>query len=151
MAAQRAGLTQALDGMWKPIADLVKADLIASPVWEWRDDNGLVEVRPAPVELAESSGVDPIYIAATRYIAADGSEFFGYCSPTESSGLDYTQPVALTKAGPLPLWAENGLNSVQVEALGAALEIGSSGLFPINLDCLVPVEGVYYNDVINAI
>ena len=137
--------------MWKSVANLVKADLIANPVWEWRDDNGLATARPAFVELTESSGDGPIYVAATRYIAANGSEFFGYCSPADSSGLDYTQPVALTPSGPLPLWAADGLSSMQVSALAEALGISSVALFPIRLECLVPVDGVYYSDVIDAI
>ena len=137
--------------MWKSVAHLVKADLIATPIWELRDDAGLETARPAHVDLTEASGHGPVYVAATRYTAANGSEFFGFCSPTESSGLDYTQPVVLTPNGPMPLWAAGGLSSAQISALTKALGIDASELFPIHMSCLVSVGGIYYSDVIDAI
>ena len=46
------------------------------------------------------------YIARTRFVLADGSEWWGYCSPTDDSGLDYIQPVILTPGGPVRFWYE---------------------------------------------
>jgi len=145
------GLTQALDGMWKSMSELTQEDLATTPVWEWKEESGLELVRPSTLTGLSEYRDGPVHIAATRYITARGVEYFGHCSPADSSRLDYVQPVIFTPKGPLPLWYLGGLSQAQRATLYSALSGTPSTLFPLRLECLVPVDGVLYTDSIDAV
>jgi len=136
--------------MSKSIGELTSEDLTASPVWEWVGEPDSGFVRPTSLTSLSEYREGPVHIAATRYISTGGKTFFGYCSPADASGLDYVQPVALTANGPLPLWKSGGLSPQDVATLSSALSSDSSTLFPVRLECLVPVDGALYVDTIDA-
>jgi hypothetical protein len=136
--------------MWKSISNLTQADLAATPIWELRDgfDSGLV--RPTSLTALSEYRHGPVHIAATRYIAASGDTYYGYCSPADPSGLDYVQPVVLTPRGPFSLWHPGGLSQAHVNALASALSVAPDALFPLQIECLVPVDGAHYTGCVDA-
>jgi hypothetical protein len=136
--------------MWKSISKLTQVDLAETPVWELRVDSGSEFVRPTALVALNEYRDGPVYVAATRYVAASGDTYFGYCSPTDPSGLDYTQPVVLTPHGPFPLWRPDGLSREYVSTLASALSAVPRNLFPMQIECLVPVNGVRYTDSVDA-
>lgn len=136
--------------MWKSISKLTQADLANAPVWELRNDSGSELVRPTSLVALNEYRDGPVYIASTRYIAASGDTYFGYCSPADPSGLDYTQPVVLTLRGPFPLWRPGGLSHEHVSTLASALSAVPRNLFPMQFECLVPVNGVPYRGSVDA-
>ena len=136
--------------MWKPISKLTREDLAATPIWELRGESGSELVCPTSLTALDEYHDGPVHIAATRYVAASGDAYYGYCSPADTSGLDYVQPVVLTPRGPFPLWHPGGLSQAHVDALASALSVAPSALFPLQMECLVTVDGVLYTGCVDA-
>ena len=136
--------------MWKSISNLTQADLAATPIWEVRDGSGSELVRPTSLTSLGEYRDGPVHIAATRYVTAAGDTYYGYCSPADPSGPDYVQPVVLTPRGPFPLWDPGGLSKAHVAALCSALAVSPSALFPLQIECLVPVDGILYAGCVDA-
>ena len=137
--------------MWKPLSDLIESDLIATPVWEWREDAGQQLVRPTSLQQLNDYCSGPAHIALTRFTCQGKTKVHGYCSPSDSSGLDYVQPVILAASGPIALWPLTALGSDQLQELSTAFAIAAAQLFPIQVDCLVPVDGEYYSATVDPI
>lgn len=136
--------------MWKPISKLTQADLAEFPVWELMGDAGSELVRATALIVLDEYANGPVHIAATRYVAASGDTYFGFCSPAEPSGMDYIQPVVLTPRGPFRLWQPEGLGKEYIGALASALSTRPERLFPMQIECLVPVDGVKYKGHVDA-
>ena len=135
--------------MWKPIGDLTEEDLQTIPVWEWKEASESEFVRPTSLTSLTEYRDGPVHIAVTRFTSACGDVYLGYCSPADAR-IDYTQPVVFTAKGPLPLWHGDGLSEAQraaVSALGDEL----STFFPIQVECLVPVDGALYAERVDAV
>jgi hypothetical protein len=137
--------------MWKPIAQLTVSDLQRIPVWEWREVNEAEEVRPTEFRELTKYYSGPGYIAATRFVLSNGQVQFGYCSPAEPSGLDYTQPVILTPPGRIPLWNDEDVREDQFVEYAEWLGVDRQSLLPIQVGCEVRVDGNYYREVVNAL
>ena len=137
--------------MWKSINELTQEDLEATPVWEWKEESGSEFVRPTTLTvLTEYFGGEPVHIAVTRFTTACGDVYLGYCSPADSEGIDYTQPVLLTAKGPFPLWQGDGISQAQLAASSAlAKDLGK--FFPMQVECLVPVNGFIYTACVDAV
>jgi hypothetical protein len=136
--------------MWKSIAGLSAEDLASHPVWEWRVDGLEKLVRPTELaELPDPAGDTPVHIAATEFLAACGSNFLGYCSPADPSGLDYVQPVILAGSGPVQLWSE-AEGRVDIQRVAAALGLTTAQLFPLHIRCLVPTAEGIYSEVVDG-
>ena len=136
--------------MWRDAATLREEDFVVQPVWEWRADGLNEHVRPASVtHIPEFTGDGPVYIAATEFLTASGSRHFGYCSPGEQSGLDYTQPVILARSGPVALWNEaSGI--IAYSEVAKALGLRKSEVFPLSIRCLVPAAEGDYKEVVGG-
>jgi hypothetical protein len=136
--------------MWKSVASLSKDDLASHPVWEWRAAGSEEFVRPSElVELPEPRGDTPVYIAATEFRAACGRTFFGYCSPADHSGLDYTQPVILAPSGGVRIWNEIE-GRVDGQNVGASLGLATEQLFPLHIRCLVRTSEGMYSEILDG-
>lgn len=123
----------------KRLRELTTEDLIHCPIWrfEGESDDSASIFPVAAFENLDREG----YIARTRFVLADGSEWWGYCSPQDDSGLDYIQPVILTGAGPVRFWYDK--SPPQPEPARACRLLGKrlEQVFPIRFECVVPVEG----------
>jgi hypothetical protein len=123
----------------KRLAELTLEDLARCPVWRFEgqsDDSASV----IPVDDFERPDREA-YIARTRFTLADGSEWWGYCSPTDDSSLDYLQPVILTMGGPVRFWYDEP--PAEPEPARACRLLGKrpSEVFPVRFECVVPFEG----------
>ena len=130
---------------------LSAADLEEHVVWRYHAGvSGDVDAHVEPTDkssLAEYD--DDVFIAATRFVLADGSEWSGYCSPQESSGLDYVIPVVLTESGPNPLWFEVAPSREAESEWWRRFGRSRDAVFPISWECLVPVDGAVVKGVVD--
>ena len=119
----------------KRLLELTNEDLIRTPIWRYEgtsDDNAVV----SPASSLESAD-ERAYIARTRFTFADGSQGWGYCSPTDGSGLDYVQPVLITPAGcHVHLWREESADAAELRRASE-----QSLAFPVHFECVVAFEG----------
>jgi hypothetical protein len=137
--------------MWKPIANLTVADLLETPVWEWHGDSGDERVRPTALRELHEYQEGPVHIALAAFTLADGQLRFGYCSPADSSSIDYTQPVIITQSGRIPLWRETPTPTEELEGLALWLGTDPSKMLPIQVESRVPVDGSFYREIVHAI
>jgi hypothetical protein len=123
----------------KRLQELTVEDLARCPIWRFEgQSDDAASVSPAP---AFERPDQEAYIARTRFVLADGSEWWGYCSPTDDSGLDYLQPVIVTANGPVRFWHE--APPAEAEPARACRLLGKrpEQVFPARFECIVPVEG----------
>ena len=123
----------------KRLCDLTEADLRLSPIWRYAGETDAEASVFPSLTFAEADRW--AYIARTRFVLADGSEWWGYCSPTDDSGLDYIQPVILTPGGPVRFWYEKP--APEATAAHACRLLGRlpEEVFPVRFECVVPFEG----------
>ena len=76
-------------------------------MWRYEGENDDVAHLTA-TDLHELRATEPAtFIARTQFALATGTQFIGFCSPTDDSGLDSLQPVILTPDGPVYFWFED--------------------------------------------
>jgi hypothetical protein len=74
-------------------------------------------------------------------VLADGSEWWGYCSPPDDSGLDYVQPVILTVDGPVRFWYDQRPSEPEPARACRLLGKRPEEVFPVCFECVVPIGG----------
>jgi hypothetical protein len=117
---------------------LTVAELARCPIWRYEglsDDTATV----SPVADSEQSDGE-VYIARTRFVLADGSECWGYCSPIDEFGLDFTQPVILTPGGAVRFWYDQ--EPADAEPAHACRLLGKrpEQVFPARFECVAPLQ-----------
>ena len=126
--------------MKKPVGELTAEDFAACPIWTYcgaADSHAVVEPQPrAAISETDSS----VFLAATDFLFADGTSAAGYCSPADSSGLDYLQPVVFGPAGPVPLWRP-GIGDAAPSQIGRDLGRTVGEVFPLAWRASVAVDG----------
>jgi hypothetical protein len=137
--------------MWKPVGKLTVADLLETPVWEWRTESDEEFVRPTDLRELHEYQDGPIHIALTTFTLGNGQLRHGYCSPADSSGVDYTQPHIITPSGRVPLWQEAPTPREEHDRYSRWLEVNSSEMLPIKVESRVPVDGSFYREIVHAI
>jgi hypothetical protein len=134
----------------KRLDELTVQDLHDHPVWRYW--SATADDADAEVETADGATVsenDPaVFLVATQFVLADGSEHCGFCSPQDLSGFDYIQPVILTAGGQIRLWFEGPASSHEQNAWYSYLGKVCSAVFPISFVCAVPVDGQTVRGVI---
>jgi hypothetical protein len=137
--------------MWKPVGMLTVADLLETPVWEWRSESDRELVRPTDLRELHEYGGGPVHIALTTFTLGNGQLRQGYCSPADSSGIDYTQPVIITPSGRVLLWQNASGSQASFERFALWLEVDTSEMLPIKVESRVSVDGSFYRSVVHAI
>ena len=82
---------------------------------------------------------------------ADGSEWWGYCSPTDDSGLDYTQPVILAATGQVRFWYDEQPGDPEPAHACRMLGKRAEQVFPVRFECRVPFEGRFVSGEVGEI
>jgi len=152
---QRTGLRPAADRQrsahsMKRLSDITVADLQAEPVWIYhsRDTDNDADVEPGTKRALSES--DPVaYIARTRFIFADGSVHIGFCSPQDASGMDYLQPIIVTSHGHVRLWFDQPPTNADLDKQWTRLGRTPSEIFPVSMECEIPVDGVHMGRLVN--
>ena len=129
--------------------ELTTDDLVGFPIWRFEgvNDEHAVVFPASSFENPEKYG----YIARTRFVLADGSEWWGYCSPTDDSGLDYLQPVIIAPEGVVRFWYDDV--SSEAEPAHACLVLGKQPhqIFPAQFECVVAFEGQHVAGVLRRV
>ena len=131
----------------KQLKDLTADDLIGKPIWEfWISDN-IEYVREAfDNEITEDSHVS--YIVLTEFIFNNKTKHIGFCSPQDSSGLDYIQPVVFADTEQVNFYINNGLTKNEKNELMSKLGYTWKDIFPIVYSTKIKCNGEYYNGLI---
>ncbi len=135
----------------KPFIDLTREDFRQSPVWRYEsahDDADATVEEDSRSELSERDS--SVFVAATTFRLADGSEFEGLCSPMDTSGLDYLQPVLFADEHQLRLWSYIQKGSSAAEAVCEKLGRRVSDVFPMSFTCHVAVDGTVVSGTIDV-
>ena len=133
----------------KKLRDLTNDDLATTPVWECK--GGLDEIATVSKAKGFHDLDNTVYVARTRFMLNDGTELFGYCSPTDDSGLDYVQPVIVTHDGHARFWYDQRPVHKEPEYLCSIIGKTLGEIFPVQYECLLPVAGQIVKATINAI
>jgi hypothetical protein len=132
----------------KPFTELTASDFATCPTWRHcggADAAASVE----PQALSAVRGHDStIWLGATDFEFADGTRSTGFCSPEDSSGLDYVQPVIFGPNGQVPLWRP-GLGAAASSAIAQDLGKTVTQAFPLAWRCSVPVDGEMRNGTVS--
>jgi hypothetical protein len=123
----------------KRLWDLTEEDLRCNPIWRYEGESDAVALVVPTLGFAEPD--HQAYIARTRFVLADGSEWWGYCSPTDDSGLDYMQPVIVTQAGLVRFWHEGLVPESETAHACRLLGRTPEQVFPVRFECVVPFDG----------
>jgi hypothetical protein len=128
---------------WKLLSHLSAGDLQAHAIWVLNESEGDVGlVRPATRECAENS--NEVYLVRSRFILCDRTEQLGYCSPQDSSGMDYVQPVIIVSGKHLRFWCEDPAEaSAESAEICRVLDRPLARIFPISFVTDAPCDGTY--------
>jgi hypothetical protein len=124
----------------KHLSDLTRHDFSEFPTWVHLggpDAESRVRPQPTPT-ISENS--DEVVLARTEFRFSDGATAQGFCSPSDSSGLDYLQPVVFSPSGHVPLWRP-GVGATAVSQIARDLAKPVAQVFPIVWRCAVAVDG----------
>ena len=128
-------------GALQRLVDLTIEDLSTTPVWRYEGGSG-AEAVVVPTGRSSLSGEDDeVCLAATEFTLCDSSRYLGFCFPVDDSGLDYLQPVILTRAGQVSFWFDGPIAQEVLAAQWNALGKRPEEVFPVQFRCLVPVAG----------
>jgi len=124
----------------KKLHALTNQDLLEMPIWRYEgdsDDNAVVYPED------DFKNPDQVYIARTKFILTDGTIMFGYCSPTDDSGLDYIQPVIVNDSGHAKFWYDNEISETAKSKYYDVLGKNHDEIFPVQYECLVKYNNKY--------
>ena len=135
----------------KRLADLTVEDLTSAPVWRYEGGDGVDAVVVAQARDRLSQMDDEIFLAATEFLLPDSSQHLGFCFPVDNAGLDYLQPVIVTRTGHVQFWFDGVVAPEVLSAQWAALGKRAEEVFPVRFRCRVPVDGRDVTGVIPGI
>lgn len=125
----------------KRLVDLTIEDLRATPVWRYELGTGSEGVVVPAGRSSLSQADDEVFLAATSFTFPDSSQHLGYCFPVDDSGIDYLQPVVVTRNGQIRFWFDGPIAQEILSAQWNALGKQAQEIFPVRFHCLVPVDG----------
>lgn len=123
----------------KRMQSLTIHDLQETPIWRFEGASELDALVFPADDFEHSDRVG--YIARTRFLLADESEWWGYCSPTDDSGLDYIQPVIIASAGHVRFWYDEVPSEAEPARACRLLGRHLHEVFPARFECTVAFEG----------
>ncbi len=135
----------------KRLADLTVEDLTSAPVWRYEGGEGANAVVVADGRDGLSQMDDEIFLAATDFLLSDSSQHLGFCFPVDNAGLDYLQPVIVTRTGHVQFWFDGVVAPEVLSAQWAALGKRAEEVFPVRFRCRVSVDGSDVTGVIPGI
>ena len=136
----------------KKIETLSIKEIEDIPVWEhWTAENGIEYIAPSTrkeIFEREADLENKGYIVRTHFFLKDMTQHVGFCSPQDSSGIDYIQPVIITERGHVPFYHERPISYskrlIYLKRLGKA----EKQVFPITYKTDVLCDGNYLIETI---
>lgn len=115
---------------YKRLIDLTKDDLLENQIWEYWMSGNIEYIRPSDkTEVVEDS--HGAYIVVTDFIFHNRTKHLGFCSPTDSFGLDHIQPVIITGKGQVELYKETDWTEDEKDTALSKLGFEWQSVFPI--------------------
>jgi hypothetical protein len=131
----------------KRLTELTISDLQNEPVWEHWYEEGIEYVRPTnKIEINEDDNIGLILL--TDFTINNGQMFVGFCSPQDTSGLDYIQPVIIAANGQLGFWKYNDWTKEEKKEVLDKLGLEWQQVFPIHYKTRIQCNGKLYNGTI---
>jgi hypothetical protein len=131
----------------KLLKDITVSDLLDYSVWEFWIEDKIEYVKPdSKKEISEKDNVG--YIVLTDFELSNKSKFIGFCSPQDTSGLDYIQPVLLTDKGQIVFYRDSEwTNDEKIKELQ---KIGhdTNDVFPVFYRTRIKCDGKFYNGIL---
>ena len=131
---------------FKPLHTLSLNDLQQYSCWK----HALIDNEEVitPEDKKEISETDPDnYIVRTQFTLKDNSILTGFCSPQDTSGLDYIQPTIVTLQGHLPFYFENNVDTLGL--LNQLLGKDISQIFPAKYRTEIKCDGNFFEGEID--
>lgn len=128
---------------YKLLKDLTPDDLLTHKVWKHWYENEIELVAPTDLEEIPMNS-DQGYIVLTEFTLNNKRKFLGFCSPGDSSGLDYIQPVLFTDKDQVELYKENGWTEIDKSNAFEKIGFASVDVFPIVYISKVKCGNQYY-------
>lgn len=133
--------------MLKKLIELTKYDLLDRNVWEHWNENNIEFVKPSDqTEIYEKSNIG--HIVLTDFVLNNNTNLLGFCSPQDTSGLEYIQPVIITDKGQIELWRDKEWSENEKKELLEKLGLTSKEVFPIVYKTRVKCDTKFYSGTI---
>jgi hypothetical protein len=131
----------------KRLLDLTNADLMKQPIWKYLGDGDeAAYIKP----MSAPRSFNGVYIAKTQFILASGQTMFGYCSPAETSSIDYVRPVIIHRTRHIPFWRD-GVGLIPSQQIADELGLPLHAVFPVIYRSLVATEEGFWQDSIEFV
>jgi hypothetical protein len=125
------------------LEDLKEDDLLENHVWKYFMVENIEYIQKTNrTEIFENS--EDSYIVLTEFHFKNGKKYNGYCSPQDTSGIDYIQPVVFTEKGQFTFYKEDWSEKEKTEAL-SFLELNFTEIFPVQYETKIMCDGKFYN------
>ncbi|NMO14555.1 hypothetical protein HPC49_02245 [Pyxidicoccus fallax] len=140
----------------KQVYELTPEDLERCPVWEFASDEEGVEgqdeatVRPRP-DLSAPLPRHGLLVVKARFLAKDGSEFIGHCTPGPENEPGALQPAIACGPKQVGFWF--GMAQPTRKELAShykALGKKAEDLFPLKFEAVLRTPGYFDSGVIPA-
>jgi hypothetical protein len=124
------------------LSNITLDQLKMNPIWKYESKHENSEL----IENIFSTDLNEIideenntsYIVYTIFIDSNGNKYEGFCSPEDSSGIDYVQPVIIHNNKHLYFWPNRTLNLTEKELFIHVLNESTYNPFPIK--CLPQIK-----------
>jgi hypothetical protein len=127
----------------KRLDSLIKFDLIKKPVWEHWYDQDIEYVKQSDLnELTETDNKG--HIVLTGFLLNNGIQLIGFCSPQDTSGIDYIQQVIFSNKGQFNIYKDAGWTSEQKEEEMKKLDLDWKDIFPLVYKTQIRCDGAFY-------
>ena len=114
----------------KRLVDLTALDLLENHVWEyWMADN--IEYVRASVKTEVTEDCNVVHIVVTDFIFNNKTKHLGFCSPQDTSGLDYIQPIVFTDKGQVEFYKETDWTEDERNEALVKLGLDWQDVFPV--------------------
>jgi hypothetical protein len=127
----------------KLLNSLTVEDLTRQPCWKFFMLDNIEFVLPVEKEGISETDSDN-YIVLTEFFLNDKTKHFGFCSPQDTSGLDYIQPVIITSNGHLPLYFDTIKNLDLPELTNKIINKEIDKVFPLTFITRIKCDKEYY-------
>ena len=128
----------------KRLTDLIEKDLINYPVWKhWTENDIELVSTSSDRQLTENSTEG--HIVLTEFVLNNGNKLNGFCSPQDTSGLDYVQPVLFTPNGHVNLYQDTGWDNNSEQAALKQIGLTKNQVFPIKFQTKVKCDNEFYS------
>lgn len=131
----------------KNLINLTTEDINEHPLWECSNVDHIEVLRHShKVEISEAD--NEVYVVATDFELNNGQKLQGICSPQDSSGLDYIQPIIVSSNGHFRTFKyDNWTKDEQINEL-RILGLNKDDVFPIKYRTRIRCDNEYLNGIV---